>query len=50
LGENWLHVIAGELSVSGESLKAGDGATFENFEMLEIKSQSDAQFLLFDLK
>jgi redox-sensitive bicupin YhaK (pirin superfamily) len=46
----WLHVIAGEVSASGEPLKAGDGAAFENFSELEIKSRSDAQFLLFDLK
>ena len=46
----WLHVIAGEISVSGESLKSGDGAAFENFDTLEITSHSDAQFLLFDLK
>jgi quercetin 2,3-dioxygenase len=45
----WLHVITGEISVSGESLKPGDGAAFENFETLEIQSHADAQFLLFDL-
>jgi quercetin 2,3-dioxygenase len=46
----WLHVIAGELSVGGEQLKAGDGASFENFETLTIEARADAQFLLFDLK
>jgi redox-sensitive bicupin YhaK (pirin superfamily) len=46
----WLHVIAGEVSVSGETLKPGDGAALENFEALEIQSHADAQFLLFDLK
>jgi hypothetical protein len=45
----WLHVIAGEVSVSGERLTAGDGAAFENFEALEIQSHADTQFLLFDL-
>src|ERR1043166_488959 len=45
----WLHVIAGKLSVAGELLKPSDGAAFENFEALEIKSHADAQFLLFDL-
>jgi len=49
-GAQWLHVIAGEVSVSGEQLKAGDGAAFENFDTLEIQSHADAQFLLFDLK
>src|SRR5688572_13086130 len=46
----WLHVIGGEVSVSGETLKAGDGASFENFDVLEIQGRADAQFLLFDLK
>ncbi len=46
----WLHVMAGEISVSGESLKPGDGAGLENFAALEIRSHADAQFLLFDLK
>ena len=46
----WLHVITGEISVSGESLKSGDGAAFENFATLEITASSDAQFLMFDLK
>jgi redox-sensitive bicupin YhaK (pirin superfamily) len=46
----WLHVIAGEVSVLGEPLKPGDGAAFENFEALEIQSHAAAQFLLFDLK
>jgi redox-sensitive bicupin YhaK (pirin superfamily) len=46
----WLHVIAGEVSVSGESFKQGDGAALENFATLEITANLDAQFLLFDLR
>ncbi len=46
----WLHVVTGEVSVSGESLKSGDGAAFDNFMTLEITADSDAQFLLFDLR
>jgi redox-sensitive bicupin YhaK (pirin superfamily) len=46
----WLHVIAGDVSVSGERLEAGDGAAIEHAETLEIESSSGAQFLLFDLK
>ena len=46
----WLHVIEGEVSVSGETLKTGDGAAIENAEALEIQSREGAQFLLFDLK
>src|SRR6266571_8300494 len=39
----WLHVIEGEISVSGETLKAGDGAAIENAESLEIQSREGAQ-------
>jgi hypothetical protein len=46
----WLHVIEGDVSVGGESLKTGDGVAIENAEALELKSRAGAQFLLFDLK
>jgi hypothetical protein len=46
----WLHVIEGDVSVAGETLKAGDGVAVENAEALELKSREGAQFLLFDLK
>ena len=46
----WLHVIEGDLSVAGETFKAGDGVAIENAEELELKSREGAQFLLFDLK
>ena len=46
----WLHVIDGEVSVSGEHLKTGDGAAIENASALEIQGHADAEFLLFDLQ
>ena len=46
----WLQVLEGEISVSGETLKTGDGAAIENAETLELQSRDGAQFLLFDLK
>ena len=46
----WLHVIEGDVSVAGETFKAGDGVAIENAEALELKSREGAQFLLFDLK
>lgn len=46
----WLHVIAGDLSVLGERLEAGDGAAIEHARVLELASRAGAQFLLFDLK
>jgi hypothetical protein len=45
----WLHVIEGEIATLGTPLGAGDGASIENAETLEITSPSGAQFLLFDL-
>jgi redox-sensitive bicupin YhaK (pirin superfamily) len=45
----WVHVIAGDLSVLGESLKPGDGLAIENAATLEFQSQDGSQFLLFDL-
>ena len=45
----WIHVIDGDVSVAGESLKSGDGAAIENAEVMEFSSREGAQFLLFDL-
>lgn len=45
----WLQVVAGEISVNGESLKHGDGAQFIQITGVHIKATSDAEFLLFDL-
>jgi redox-sensitive bicupin YhaK (pirin superfamily) len=45
----WLHVVEGELSVLGQTLKAGDGAGIEQAGTLELQSPGGAQFLLFDL-
>ena len=45
----WLHVISGDVSVLGENLGPGDGASVENARALELKSSAGAQFLLFDL-
>jgi quercetin 2,3-dioxygenase len=45
----WVQVIEGDVSVSGETLKEGDGAAIENCAALDIQSRGGAQFLLFDL-
>lgn len=45
----WVHVIAGELTVSGQNLKPGDGLAIENAEALEFHAGSGSEFLLFDL-
>jgi len=46
----WLHAIAGDLFVGGETLEPGDGAAIENADAIEIASRTGAEFLLFDLK
>ena len=46
----WIHVIAGDLKVVGETLKAGDGLAIENAAELELQTDEGAQFLLFDLE
>lgn len=45
----WIHVIAGDLKVLGQSLKAGDGLAIEHATELEFESRDNSQFLLFDL-
>src|SRR5262245_5390578 len=46
----WLHQIAGNINVGGETLGPGDGAAIEDADAIEIASSSGAEFLLFDLK
>lgn len=46
----WLHVISGDVTVLGETLRTGDGAAIENAESIELLSTAGAEFLLFDLK
>jgi len=45
----WVHVISGDLTLLGESLKPGDGLAIESAAALEFHSRAGAQFLLLDL-
>jgi quercetin 2,3-dioxygenase len=45
----WLHVARGILKLNGEELRAGDGAAITNEGSLEITTDHQAEFLLFDL-
>lgn len=45
----WVQVAAGEVSVLGESLAAGDGAAITDEERVEIEAQADSELLLFDM-
>lgn len=45
----WVQVIKGEVTVEGTKLTAGDGAGIEKVDMLKVKWNKDAEFILFDL-
>ncbi len=46
----WLHVIAGEVLLSGQTLTEGDGVQIEDESKIAIKINQPAELLLFDLK
>ncbi len=45
----WLQVLRGQAALNGQPLSAGDGAAVSDEEKLEIRSQDDAEVMLFDL-
>lgn len=45
----YVHVVSGELSVNGEILREGDGATVQEVEAIELTGALDSQALVFDL-
>ncbi len=45
----WLQVLRGRVALNGHSLSAGDGAAVSEEEKLDIKSEDNAEVLLFDL-
>lgn len=45
----YVHVVSGSISVNGEQLNEGDGATVTELDMLEFTSTSNCEALLFDL-
>ena len=49
LGNGWLQVVRGTVSVAGTTLQAGDGLELEAETSITIESKSGAEFLLFDL-
>lgn len=46
----WIQMIQGSCGISGKVLNAGDGAAIEGKADLDIQSNGDSEFLLFDLK
>jgi redox-sensitive bicupin YhaK (pirin superfamily) len=49
LGNGWLQVARGAVTVAGTTLQAGDGLELEAESSITIESKSGAEFLLFDL-
>jgi redox-sensitive bicupin YhaK (pirin superfamily) len=45
----WLQVVNGLVDVEGQTLKAGDGASFSGQTEITLASEGAAEFLLFDL-
>jgi redox-sensitive bicupin YhaK (pirin superfamily) len=45
----WIHVARGSLSVSGQALGEGDGASVEGESSLSFRGETDAEVLVFDL-
>jgi quercetin 2,3-dioxygenase len=45
----WLQVVKGDVSVGGESLKAGDAAAITDQFQIALRSKTEAEVLLFDL-
>ncbi|WP_439327821.1 pirin family protein [Lonepinella sp. BR2357] len=45
----WLQVVHGRLSVNGETLKTSDAVAIKAEQALQIKTENQVEFLLFDL-
>ncbi|MCL4134895.1 UNVERIFIED_CONTAM: hypothetical protein GTU68_001314 [Idotea baltica] len=45
----WVQLISGEIAINGELLSAGDSAAISDEASVGIRSNEDADFLLFDL-
>ena len=45
----WVQVVRGRLSLNGETLDHGDGASIADTSVLDIAALEDAEFLLFDM-
>ena len=46
----FIQVVRGDLRVNGERLSSGDGLQIRDERQLAIESQSEAEFLLFDMR
>ena len=46
----WLQLARGIVTVNGTEVHEGDGAAIEDERVVAIEADTDAEFLLFDLK
>ena len=46
---SWVQLVRGNISVNGHEMAAGDGASIEDDNTLEIVADNSSEFLLFDL-
>lgn len=46
----WVQVVHGQVTINGKALDASDGAAIEATPILEIVAQTEAEFLLFDMR
>ncbi|MEO6053102.1 MAG: pirin family protein [Chthoniobacterales bacterium] len=47
---HWIQVIKGELSVLGQTLKAGDGLAISKEQGIAVKASTDTEFIAFHLE
>ncbi|MEO8205433.1 MAG: pirin family protein [Chthoniobacterales bacterium] len=47
---HWIQLIKGELSVLGETLRAGDGLAISNETVIAVKASSPSEFIVFHLE
>jgi len=45
----YVHLISGEISIAGQMLYAGDGATIKSVDKVDLQGLKDAEALVFDL-
>lgn len=45
----YLHMVSGVISVNGEQLREGDGATLKDLDVIEFVGSEESEALLFDL-
>jgi redox-sensitive bicupin YhaK (pirin superfamily) len=45
----WIQVVEGDISVNGQRLESGDGASIEDVSTIDVDATAKSEFLLFDI-